>query len=210
MRAALLLAFVLASGCLTTITDQPRYSLYGAFTADATQADYDEVGRLVKNETGRDLALMKSFPPQFRVDDLGNAQCERLHDALKDKPYLGRLDACRPEGAPEPVEETTQSSLYGAFTEDSTQADYEEVGRLVELHTGQREFTIMESFPPQFRVFDMTPSQCQSLRGALVGKPYLRTLGECQPMEASADPEEPVSSPSNRETRSEGPWPTLR
>lgn len=107
LLAGILLA---GGGCLTQPVNTPEYVLGGAFFANTTQAEIDELRGIVKNETGADAQILESLPAQFRVVDLENAECERVRDRVEGKPYLSRLDTCRPESAPEPTEENVAAA----------------------------------------------------------------------------------------------------
>lgn len=96
MRLMSALAILLLAGCLEPApASEAEHVVSGAFTAEATQADYAEAGRLAQAEGG-EMVLMESFPPQFRVAGFGRSGCERFRAAIAETPYLARVGECTP------------------------------------------------------------------------------------------------------------------
>lgn len=90
----------LAAGCLVG-PDETRappaessgHLLAGAFTPETTGDEIDEARALARAH-GSALELLESNPPQFVVYDLSTEECAALRDALVEKPYVGRIEAC--------------------------------------------------------------------------------------------------------------------
>ena len=68
--------------------------------------------------------------------------------------------------------------LLGAFNASRTDADLEDFHQTVSNVTD--DYAIMESFPEQFAIHDLSRAECGSLRDNLSEKPYLTRLSECQ------------------------------
>lgn len=93
MRRSLLLAALLAAGCLGAAQ---TVTLGGAFTEAVTQEDLaafgEEMGALGR---GVDVAILESFPPQFVVRDLPADKCGEARDLASSKPYVARVGECQ-------------------------------------------------------------------------------------------------------------------
>ena len=82
-------AAVLASGCYS---EPSVYEISGTFKASRTDADLADFHATVKPYSN-DVAIMESFPEQFRIHGLG-ASCPDLARILAAKPYLASSSAC--------------------------------------------------------------------------------------------------------------------
>lgn len=90
MRFVLLpLLVVVLAGCT-----EDTYVTSGAFKADRTQADMDDLQALA-DKHGAELSIMESFPEQFQAR-AGRDACDALYEDLKARDYLQSLSACRP------------------------------------------------------------------------------------------------------------------
>lgn len=104
--AALVLVLLAPAGCLGE--GPAAYAVRGAFTPDATPAQIEEAQAIARADGG-DMLVMESFPPRFAVLNLTSFACERIHDKLAEKPYMGQLDACARQELGGPSEETVSS-----------------------------------------------------------------------------------------------------
>jgi hypothetical protein len=92
MRYLVILALsgVLLAGC----TSEPRdVSLGGTFSGNRTENDLRDFQFTVE-PFSKNVAIMESFPEQFRVGDLTRAQCEKLFARLEVKAYMTSLGPC--------------------------------------------------------------------------------------------------------------------
>lgn len=89
MRIVAILALLMLAGC----TDAEDYKMGGAFTSDRSQADLEEFNQLV-GQYSDDVAIMESFPEQFSIRGMNQADCEELYTKLQAKSYISSLNVC--------------------------------------------------------------------------------------------------------------------
>lgn len=95
-RTPWLLALLLAIPALAGCTAEPTYAVGGAFTSERTEADMQDFDASA-SQYSDDIAILESFPEQFRVGSLSQADCEALREELLQKDYLGRVGDCTEE-----------------------------------------------------------------------------------------------------------------
>lgn len=88
---AILFVAPFLAGCLDAHT--VHYSISGAFTDERTSLDMADLEATTR-PFSLDLAIMESFPEQFRVGTLHERECGELHDILAAKEYLASVGAC--------------------------------------------------------------------------------------------------------------------
>lgn len=74
-------------------------------------------------------------------------------------------------------------SLSGTFTEETDQADLEDLERRLEPYGAS--LAVLESFPMQYRIAPLSPEDCEEVRALLGGLTYVRDVGTCQPIQGS-------------------------
>jgi len=88
------------AGCLAH-GDPPAEATFrigGTFTEGATQAEMEKLGAEARR-LGGDMALLESFPVQFRASGMEDAACEEFRAFAEAQPYVDVLGECLDEAA---------------------------------------------------------------------------------------------------------------
>ena len=206
-HAVLALPLLLLAGCLDAPQDSrdgapgggqadaslaAPYSLWGAFTENASQADLAEVDALARAE-GWDAAILESFPMQLSATGRGEEACERLRAALATKAYVARVGECqRAQASDEPDAPTSsgvtqaEDSLWrfrGSFTQDFTDEDVRAVCRAAGHGD---DCAMMKSLPPQYAFTYASREACEAARGRVLAVPHVAGVTECAAREGGA------------------------
>ncbi len=95
----LILLALVTAGCLgapASDTDSPSpHSLGGTFTEAATQDNVSAFDGKMRSFGARDVAIMESFPLQFRASRFPNGDaCEGARAWAAEQPYIREVGAC--------------------------------------------------------------------------------------------------------------------
>lgn len=82
--------------------------------------------------------------------------------------------------------------LAGGLTAAATPSDLADMERLVAEKGGRT--LLMQSHPMQFQVQGLDAGACEEVRAALRGKPYVASVGGCQPAAGAGEPARPTGS----------------
>lgn len=178
----------------------PQWFVMGAFTAEATQNDFDEIAREV-DALGGDVLFMESFPVQYQVRKLTETTCAQAQQLLASKEYVATVGECRQEttsaNPDEPVSDGPARatwSVHGSFTENATN---DEIRALEEemLALGATDMPVLLSYPAQYIAQGFpTAEACESAREVLAQKTFVASVRECQA--SPADDDDPTATDS--------------
>lgn len=204
MRIALLVASLLAvafAGCLEEgaggngptppAGSSAQFRLGGTYTENVTEAELAAAQAQVESRGG-DLALLESFPMQFAVTGVGQADCEALRAWFSNQTFVQRVGECAAvttsadpdepvtdEPGEEPAgDQPITRTIHGRFFENATAENFTELDAQVRALGGS--MALMKSYPAQYTISGLDQRTCDEARLLLMSKPYVATVGECQ------------------------------
>lgn len=98
---------LLVAGCLDQGTE-PTYRLAGTLSEDADENDTADL-RQRAEARGAELFLLESFPLQYDIQPLSEADCQALADELEGLDYVTEVRACQVIEATEDGDQPTSS-----------------------------------------------------------------------------------------------------
>ncbi len=103
-----LLPGLLAAGCLDQGTET-TYRLTGTLAEDADDNDTADL-RQRAEARGAELFLLESFPLQYDIQPLSEADCQALADELEEFDYVTEVRSCQATQTAEDGDQPTSSS----------------------------------------------------------------------------------------------------
>jgi len=192
LKLLLLAAAVVASGCIAPLDadsapqGERPWTLHGTFTPQHTQADIDAWCAIARDH-GNECTMMKSLPPQYLLAFATLEECRAARERIA-AIEEARPGACRGQ---------SEVRLHGTFAPERTQATLDAWCDVAREHGN--ECALMESFPEQFALRFASFEACRRARADLAAIEHVRP-GTCEAASPPADaPDEPVSSPAERE-----------